>query len=113
MGLFGTVVGLISAFAAVANVNPAERTSLLSASISVAMNNTALGLGLAITLLLAHMYLETKTTALVGGLEVAAIKFLNSVAERRAEPQHSLTSGQVAAHLGASAGTPMRATHRA
>src|SRR4029453_8526798 len=76
MGLLGTVVGLINAFAAVANVNPAEKTSLLSASISVAMNNTALGLGLAITLLLAHMYLETKTTALVGGLEVASIKFL-------------------------------------
>jgi biopolymer transport protein ExbB/TolQ len=113
MGLFGTVVGLISAFAAVANVNPAERTSLLSASISVAMNNTALGLGLAITLLLAHMYLETKTTELVGGLEVASIKFLNSVAERRAEPQRALTPGQVAAQLGAPAGHAPRAAHRA
>ena len=57
MGLLGTVIGLINAFAAVSNVNPAEKTSLLSASISVAMNNTALGLGLAITLLLAHMEL--------------------------------------------------------
>jgi len=36
------------------------------------MNNTALGLGLAITLLLAHMYLETKTTELVDSLEVAS-----------------------------------------
>ena len=114
MGLFGTVVGLISAFAAVANVNPAERTSLLSASISVAMNNTALGLGLAITLLLAHMYLETKTTALVGGLEVAAIKFLNSVAERRVEPQRALTPGQVSAQLGApAAGAPRMTANRA
>ena len=33
MGLLGTVVGLINAFAAVASVNPAEKTSLLSASI--------------------------------------------------------------------------------
>lgn len=114
MGLFGTVVGLISAFAAVSSVNPAERTSLLSASISVAMNNTALGLGLAITLLLAHLYLETKTTELVGGLEVASIKFLNSVAERRAEPQRALTPGQVAAQLGTpGVQTPHRAAHRA
>jgi biopolymer transport protein ExbB/TolQ len=113
MGLFGTVVGLISAFAAVSSVNPAERTSLLSASISVAMNNTALGLGLAITLLLAHLYLETKTTRLVGGLEVAAIKFLNSVAERRAEPQRALTPGQVAAQLGTPGGQAPRAAHRA
>src|SRR4030095_5284780 len=79
MGLLRTVIGLISAFAAVANVNPAEKASLLSASISVAMNNTALGLGLAITLLLAHLHLEGKTTALVNGLEMAAMKFLNSV----------------------------------
>jgi biopolymer transport protein ExbB/TolQ len=99
MGLLGTVVGLINAFAAVAKVNPAEKTSLLSASISVAMNNTALGLGLAITLLLAHMYLEGKTTTLVNGLEVASMKFLNSVAERRPEPQPVLSPAQVDAQL--------------
>ena len=85
MGLLGTVIGLINAFSAVASVNPAEKASLLSASISVAMNNTALGLGLAITLLLCHMYLETKTTELVDSLEVASIKFLNTVTERRPE----------------------------
>jgi biopolymer transport protein ExbB/TolQ len=83
MGLLGTVIGLIHAFAAVASVNPAEKASMLSASISVAMNNTALGLGLAITLLLCHMYLETKTTELVDSLEVASIKFLNTVVEAR------------------------------
>lgn len=83
MGLLGTVIGLIRAFAAVATVNPAEKASMLSASISVAMNNTALGLGLAITLLLCHMYLETKTTELVDSLEVASLKFLNTVDERR------------------------------
>jgi biopolymer transport protein ExbB len=106
MGLLGTVVGLINAFAAVANVNPAEKTSLLSASISVAMNNTALGLGLAITLLLAHMHLESKTAALVNSLEMAAMKFLNSVAERRGESQRVLTPGQVATQV---AGQPARA----
>jgi biopolymer transport protein ExbB/TolQ len=67
----------------VASVNPSEKAALLSACISVAMNNTALGLGLAITLLLCHMYLETRTTELVDSLEVASIKFLNSVTERR------------------------------
>lgn len=93
MGLLGTVIGLINAFAAVANVNPAEKASLLSASISVAMNNTALGLGLAITLLLSHMYLETKTTELVDSLEVASIKFLNSVSERH-QPEKPALSPQ-------------------
>jgi biopolymer transport protein ExbB len=51
----------------------------------VAMNNTASGLAVAITLLLAHMYLESKSTALIDSLEIASIKFLNSVSERQGE----------------------------
>jgi biopolymer transport protein ExbB/TolQ len=96
MGLLGTVIGLINAFAAVAAVNPAEKAALLSASISVAMNNTALGLGLAITLLLCHMYLETKTTELVDSLEVASIKFLNTVTERRQPAEQPTATAQQA-----------------
>jgi biopolymer transport protein ExbB len=82
-GLLGTVIGLISAFASIAQANPAEKASLLAASISVAMNNTASGLICAITLLLSHMFLEAKTTKLIDSLEIAAVKFLNSVVERR------------------------------
>jgi biopolymer transport protein ExbB len=82
-GLLGTIVGLISAFASIANANPAEKASLLAASISVAMNNTASGLICAITLLLSHMFLEAKTTKLIDSLEIASVKFLNSVVERR------------------------------
>ena len=48
LGLLGTIMGLISAFTAVANANPAEKADLLSASISVAMNTTAFGLMVAI-----------------------------------------------------------------
>jgi biopolymer transport protein ExbB/TolQ len=84
-GLLGTVIGLIAAFASIATANPAEKASLLAASISVAMNNTASGLFVAITLLLAHMFLEAKTTKLIDSLEIAAVKFLNSVVERRQE----------------------------
>jgi biopolymer transport protein ExbB len=85
IGLLGTITGLIGAFSAVATANPAEKASLLAAAISVAMNNTASGLAVAITLLLAHMYLESKSTALIDSLEIASIKFLNSVAERQGE----------------------------
>jgi hypothetical protein len=46
------------------------------------MNNTAAGLGVAISLLAAHMFLETRTTALIDSLEIAALKFLNAVTER-------------------------------
>src|ERR1700726_4425300 len=79
-------VGLIIGFSAVATANPAEKASLLAAAISVAMNNTASGLGVAITLLLSHMFLESKTTSLIDSLEIASVKFLNSITERQHEP---------------------------
>ncbi|MDE1922702.1 MAG: MotA/TolQ/ExbB proton channel family protein [Gammaproteobacteria bacterium] len=83
IGLLGTITGLIEAFGAVATANPADKASLLAASISVAMNNTASGLAVAITLLLSHMFLEAKTTALMDSLEIASVKFLNSITERQ------------------------------
>jgi biopolymer transport protein ExbB len=85
LGLLGTIVGLISAFTAVSQANPAEKADLLSASISVAMNTTAFGLIVAIPLLLVHAVLSSKTTELVDSLEMASVKFLNSVIERREE----------------------------
>lgn len=86
LGLLGTIIGLIQAFQAVANANPAEKADLLSASISVAMNTTAFGLMVAIPLLLLHSLLQAKTTEIVDSLEMASVKFLNTVVERRPEP---------------------------
>jgi len=85
LGLLGTIIGLIQAFQAVANANPAEKADLLSASISVAMNTTAFGLMVAIPLLLSHSLLQSKTTEIVDSLEMASVKFLNTVVERRQE----------------------------
>jgi biopolymer transport protein ExbB/TolQ len=72
LGLLGTIIGLINAFTAVAAANPAEKADLLSASISVAMNTTALGLMVAIPLLLVHTLLQTKTTEIIDSLEMAS-----------------------------------------
>jgi biopolymer transport protein ExbB/TolQ len=83
LGLLGTIMGLIQAFTAVANANPAEKADMLSASISVAMNTTAFGLMAAIPLLLIYTVLQTKTTELVDSLEMASVKFLNILTERR------------------------------
>jgi biopolymer transport protein ExbB len=83
LGLLGTVIGLINAFAAVAVVNPAEKANLLSASISVAMNCTAFGLMTAVPILFIHAFLQTKTTELIDSLEMASVKFLNAITERQ------------------------------
>ncbi|MDF1526725.1 MAG: MotA/TolQ/ExbB proton channel family protein [bacterium] len=79
LGLLGTIMGLIEAFTAVANANPAEKADLLSASISVAMNTTAFGLMSAIPLLLFHAMLTSNTGHIVDSLEMASVKALNSI----------------------------------
>jgi biopolymer transport protein ExbB len=82
LGLLGTIMGLIQAFTAVANANPAEKADLLSASISVAMNTTAFGLMVGIPLLITHAILTTKTNEIVDGLEMASVKALNVITSR-------------------------------
>jgi biopolymer transport protein ExbB len=79
LGLLGTIMGLIEAFTAVANANPAEKADLLSASISVAMNTTAFGLMSAIPLLLFHAKLTSTTGQIIDSLEMASVKALNSI----------------------------------
>lgn len=86
LGLLGTIIGLINAFTAVSNANPADKADLLSASISVAMNTTAFGLMVAIPLLLVHTLLQSKTTEIVDSLEMASVKFLNSITDRSGQP---------------------------
>ena len=83
LGLLGTIIGLIKAFTAVAQVDPAMKATILSTSISVAMNTTAFGLIVAIPLLLIHAVLQTKTTEIVDSLEMAVVKFVNLMMQRK------------------------------
>jgi biopolymer transport protein ExbB/TolQ len=83
LGLLGTILGLIKAFTAVAQVDPALKAEILSTSISVAMNTTAFGLIVAIPLLLMHTVLQTKTTEIVDSLEMATVKFVNLMMQRK------------------------------
>ncbi|MGD9366021.1 MAG: MotA/TolQ/ExbB proton channel family protein [Desulfobacteraceae bacterium] len=92
LGLLGTIMGLIEAFTAVANANPAEKADLLSASISVAMNTTAFGLMAAIPLLLFHAKIMSTTGQIVDSLEMASVKALNNIsnfARRQFEARQS------------------------
>jgi biopolymer transport protein ExbB len=86
LGLLDTIMGLIQAFTAVANANPAEKADLLSASISVAMNTTAFGLMVAIPLLITHALLTSKTGDIVDSLEMATVKALNVFSRRARRP---------------------------
>lgn len=83
LGLLGTIMGLIKAFTAVAKVDPSLKAEILSTSISIAMNTTAFGLMVAIPLLLIYSVLQTKTTEIVDSLEMATVKFVNLMVQRK------------------------------
>lgn len=83
LGLLGTILGLIGAFAAVANANPADKATLLSRSISEAMNCTAFGLGVAIPALILYSVLQGRTQAMLDDINEAAVGVLNLVVANR------------------------------
>ncbi len=87
LGLLGTIIGLIAAFSAVANADPAEKASLLSQSISVAMNTTAFGLIAAIPLLVCHSVIQTKTTEIIDSMEATGVKCLNLLSVRHSSKE--------------------------
>lgn len=79
VGLLGTIAGLIGAFAAVSGVSPAEKATLLSKSISMAMNCTAWGLLVAVPLLGVYGYIQTRAQELVDDIHEAAVTTLNFI----------------------------------
>ena len=88
LGLLGTILGLISAFTAVASADPAQKADLLSASISVAMNTTAFGLIAAIPMLLAFAFINAMAGKLVDSMEMASVKFVNVFRQVSAQQEH-------------------------
>jgi biopolymer transport protein ExbB/TolQ len=81
IGLLGTVVGLIRAFGAVAAAKPEERSNLLAKGISEALNNTAMGLGIAVTCIIAHAVLGAMSKRQTADLEGFSLKLENLLAE--------------------------------
>jgi biopolymer transport protein ExbB len=81
LGLLGTVRGLIMAFAAVGAAKPEERSTLLSNGIAEALNNTAMGLGIAVTCIIAHAVLSAASKKQTSDLEAFSLKLENLLAE--------------------------------
>jgi biopolymer transport protein ExbB len=91
IGLLGTVVGLIRAFGAVAAAKPEERSNLLARGISEALNNTAMGLGIAVTCIIAHAILGSMSKRQTADLEAFSLKLENLLSESA----HSGATGQI------------------
>jgi biopolymer transport protein ExbB/TolQ len=80
-GLLGTVTGLIRTFDAIGGANPAERQKQLSEGIAEAMYNTAMGLGIALLCMVAHLMLSTASKKVVSDLESFSLKLENLLGE--------------------------------
>ena len=83
LGLLGTIVGLISAFGAVANANPADKAAILASSISEAMNCTAFGLLTAIPALVAYSLLQGRTQHMIEDINETTVSVLNLIIANR------------------------------
>jgi biopolymer transport protein ExbB/TolQ len=82
-GLLGTVSGLIACFEAVANVNPADKATILAAGISEAMNCTAFGLITAIPALVIFAFLNGWTQGIIDDINEVSVQVLNLVVGHR------------------------------
>ncbi|RKH03240.1 MotA/TolQ/ExbB proton channel family protein [Corallococcus sp. CA053C] len=82
-GLLGTVNGLITCFEAVANVNPADKATILANGISEAMNCTGFGLLTAIPALIAFSVLMGRTQGLINDINETSVSVLNLIVANR------------------------------
>ena len=78
-GLLGTVLGLIRQFGALASADVADKQLLMARGIAEAMNNTALGLMVALPCLIIHGIYSSKANQLIEEMERSAAQFMDWV----------------------------------
>lgn len=82
LGLLGTILGLIDAFAALETATPENRQKLLAQGIALAMNTTAFGLIVAIPTLVVHMILASMTKRILDEIDMYSVKLENLLISR-------------------------------
>ena len=82
LGLLGTIIGLIQAFDAVATAPADQKTTMLTASIAVAMNTTAFGLIVAIPTLAAYTFLNNTVKRMIDEIDQYSVKLQNLLITR-------------------------------
>ncbi len=83
LGLLGTVIGMIKAFMAIERLGGKVNASVLAGGIWEAMLTTAVGLSVAIPVIMAYSYLNGKIDALQAEMEEAAVILLKALKERK------------------------------
>jgi len=79
MGLLGTVLGMIRAFAALANAGAPDSVAL-STGISEALVNTAFGIGTSVLAVIFYSFFTTKIDKLTYSIDEAGFSIVQSYA---------------------------------
>jgi biopolymer transport protein ExbB len=86
LGLLGTIVGLIEAFRSVASAPPDMKSQLLTQSLAIGLNTTALGLCVAIPALGLYMWLSAQARKIVEDVDQYSLKLQNLLVARSKLP---------------------------
>jgi len=92
VGLIGTIIGLIGTFKSLEAASPEMKQVMLSRGISEAMNNTAFGLSIAVTCIVAHLMLSSKAKSMIEDIEYNALRLENLLSRRGAGETNPLES---------------------
>ena len=76
-GLLGTIQGLIQSFSAVSIAEPTQKAELLAMGISKAMNTTFLGLLAAISIMMLHTFLTSKSEKIINEIDEFSVKLMD------------------------------------
>lgn len=85
IGLLGTVSGLITTFASISapGLSQADKQRMLSNGIAEAMYNTALGLGIAVACMTAHLLINGQAKKIIQDVELTSAKLTNLLTTNR------------------------------
>ncbi len=81
-GLLGTVHGLIMSFKAVSFADPSQKQTLLAQGIALAMNNTAMGLSIALPAIVLYGFLHARQAAILEQVNLSASKLVDVLSTR-------------------------------
>ena len=81
LGLMGTIYGLIGAFRSVSapGIDATEKSRMLAAGISIAMNTTLTGLSIAVPAILVYTFLHNKTIKIIDEIDEHTVKLINLI----------------------------------
>ena len=85
LGLFGTVIGMIEIFGSQSPTTGATNPQQLAHGISIALYNTAFGIGIAIPALIFYRHYKNKVDGFVVDMEQQAAKLIDIVHGERSE----------------------------